>query len=279
MRILVTGSGSQLTAPLTTLLAARGHTSETASHAELDICDLEADRAAVAGFDTVVNLAAANSVDACEADPMLAYDGNCLGPMQLARAAREAGATMVHFSTDFVHGGLESPPEYYVEATPPAPVNVYGHSKQLGEAAVAAAGGRHYVLRTSWVIGDRFVGYVRDSIEKGKLQIPPVGHACPAVAADLVAVTVRLLEADAPSGLYNVANPPATDRPALLRTLVSLLGGDPDIVVLGEDTRPAARPTHSALGVDKLAGLGLHMPAWQDSLQRYLSGEPSSLHA
>lgn len=277
MRVLITGSGSQLTDPLTRSLGPRGHTVEALPHASLDICDLEAGRAAVDGFDAVVNLAAANSVDGCESDPVLAYNGNCLGPMQLARASRDAGAAFVHFSTDFVHGGLDDPPDYFSEDTPAAPVNVYGHSKLLGEAAVAAVGGRHYVLRTSWVIGERFLSYVRDSIGQGKLQIPPVGHASPAIAQDLAAVVVRLLEDNAEPGLYNAANPPATDRPALLRAIVQELGGDPDIVVLGEDTRPAARPAHSALGVPRLASVGIEMPPWQESLRRFVAGEPSLL--
>lgn len=289
MHVLITGAGSQLTAPLSALLESRGHSVQALSHAELDIRDLDAATAAAAGADAVVNLAAANSVDACEADPVLAYEGNTLGPLHLARAAKANGAAFVHFSSDFVHGGLDDPPDYFDETTPVSPVNVYGHSKFLGEEAVAGVGGgvggsvgveddtRWYVLRTSWVIGERFCDYVRSSIDKGELRIPPVGHACPAVAHDLVAVAVLLLEGDAPSGVWNAVNPPATDRPALLRTLVEVLGGDPGIVVLGEDTRPARRPEHSALGVDKLAAFGIEMPHWTDSVRGFVAGEPSAL--
>jgi dTDP-4-dehydrorhamnose reductase len=285
MHVLITGAGSQLTAPLSALLESRGHSVQALSHAELDIRDLDAATAAAAGADAVVNLAAANSVDVCEADPILAYEGNTLGPLHLARAAKTNGAAFVHFSSDFVHGGLEDPPDEFTESTPVAPVNVYGHSKYLGEEAVAGVGGgvgdegdtRWYVLRTSWVIGERFCDFVRSSIDKGELRIPPVGHACPAVAHDLVAVATLLLEGDAPSGVWNVVNPPATDRPALLRTLVEVLGGDPDIVVLGEDTRPARRPRHSALGVGKLTSIGVTMPHWTDSVRGFVAGEPSAL--
>lgn len=277
MHVLITGAGSQLTAPLTALLETRGHTVRACTHAELDIRDLDAATATAAGADAVVNLAAANSVDACEADPISAYEGNSLGPLHLARAAKANGAAFVHFSTDFVHGGLDDPPPYFAETTPVAPVNVYGHSKYLGEEAVAGVGGRWYVLRTSWVIGDRFCDFVRGAIDKGELRIPPVGHACPAVAHDLVAVAVTLLERDAEPGVWNVVNPPATDRPALLRTLVEVLGGDPAIVVLGEDTRPARRPEHSPLGVDKLASIGLTMPHWTESVRGFVNGEASSL--
>lgn len=277
MRILVTGAGSQLTAPLTRSLTARGHETSPRSHAELDIRDLEAVTAAVAGRDAVVNLAAANSVDGCEQDPISAYEGNTLGPMILARAARDAGAQLVTVSSDFVHGGLNDPPEYLDEEIEALPVNVYGHSKLLGEQAVAAAGGQAYVLRTSWVIGERFLDNVRGNISAGKVGIPAGGHACPALAQDLCEVIRLLLEGDAPFGLYNVANPPRTDRPALLEAIVTELGGDPSIVTVGPDTRPAPRPTYSPLGVDKLASIGITMPPWRESLQRFVAGEPSVL--
>lgn len=277
MRVLVTGAGSQLTAPLTVTLDRAGHEVTSLTHAQLDIRDLEAVGAAVAGHDAVANLAAANSVDGCEQDPMSAYEGNTLGPMVLARAARDAGAQFVTFSSDFVHGGLSEPPEYLDEAVEALPVNVYGHSKLLGEKAVDAVGGRAYVLRTSWVVGERFLDGVRANIEAGKVGLPAGGHACPAVAQDLCEVVRILLEGDAPHGLYNVVNPPRTDRPALLEAIVTELGGDPSIVTVGPDTRPAPRPEYSPLGVGKLASVGIEMPPWRESLHRFVTGGESAL--
>lgn len=277
MRVLVTGAGSQLTAPLTAALGRAGHAVTALSHAELDIRVVSAVTAAVDGHDAVVNLAAANSVDGCEQDPASAYEGNTLGPMVLARAARDSGAQLVTISSDFVHGGLEDPPEYLDEVVEALPVNVYGHSKLLGEKAVDAVGGRAYVLRTSWVIGERFLDNVRANIDAGKVGLPAGGHACPALAQDLCEVIRILLESSAPYGLYNVVNPPRTDRPALLETIVAELGGDPSIVTVGPDTRPAPRPAYSPLGVGKLALLGIDMPPWRESLHRFVSGEPSAL--
>lgn len=277
MRVLVTGAGSQLTAPLTSSLERSGHEVFTLSHADLDICDLEAVDAAVPGHDAVVNLAAANAVDGCEENPVAAYEGNTLGPMVLARAARDAGSRLVTISSDFVHGGLNDPPEYLDETVEARPVNVYGHSKLLGERAVDAVGGRAYVLRTSWVIGDRFLGGVRANIKAGKVGLPAGGHACPALAQDLCEVIRMLLECDAPYGLYNVVNPPRTDRRALLEAIVAELGGDPSIVTVGPDTRPAPRPAYSPLGVAKLAALGIEMPPWRESLHRFVTGQPSAL--
>lgn len=279
MRVAVTGAGSQLTAPLSVALERAGHVVTALTHAQLDICDLDAVGPAVTGHDAVVNLAAANSVDGCEQDPMSAYEGNTLGPMVLARAARDAGAQFVTFSSDFVHGGLPDPPDYLDEAVEAIPVNVYGHSKLLGEEAVDAVGGRAYVLRTSWVVGERFLDGVRANIETGKVALPAGGHACPAIAQDLCEVVRILLEGDAPYGLYNVVNPPRTERPALLEAIVTELGGDPSIVSVGPDTRPAPRPAYSPLAVGKLASVGIEMPPWRDSLHRFVAAKPSPLAA
>lgn len=277
MQVVVAGAGSQLTAPLTASLTRSGHEVTALTHAELDIRDLDAVRDAVDGRSAVVNLAAANSVDGCEQDPISAYEGNTLGPMILGRAARDAGAQFVTISSDFVHGGLSDPPEYLDESVEALPVNVYGHSKLLGERAVESIGGPAYVLRTSWVIGERFLDNVRANVAAGKVGLPAGGHACPALAQDLCEVIRILLESDAPFGLYNVVNPPRTDRPALLEAIVTELGGDPAIVAVGPDTRPAPRPTYSPLAVAKLAALGIEMPPWPESLRRFVAGEPSSL--
>ncbi len=81
----------------------------------------------------------------------LAYAVNCAAAGTLAEEARKSGAMFVHYSTDYVFDG--SKPGAYTESDEPAPLNVYGASKLAGERAVAAAGGRFLVLRTSWVYG------------------------------------------------------------------------------------------------------------------------------
>jgi len=284
MHVLITGAGSQLTAPLTASLKQRGHTVKALSHAELDITD---DATALGVLretpttDAVVNCAAANAVDRCETDPIWAYEGNMRGPLQLGQAAREVGAQYVTISSDFVHGTL--PSGMPLEATPlhedlPAhPVNVYGHSKLMGEEAVLALQSQAYVLRTSWVVGERFLDHVRKQISQGAVRLPQGGHACPTIAADLCEVIALLLDRDIPHGLYHVTNPPAVERPALLREIVTCLDADPDLVTVGEDTRPAPRPVYSALATGKLATHKIEMPDWRDSLRHFVNGKPSPL--
>ena len=99
----------------------------------------------------IVNPAAYTAVNDAEAQSELAYAINATAPGVLAEEARKSGAMLVHYSTDYVFDG--SKPGAYTEDDEPAPLNVYGASKLAGERAVAAAGGRFLVLRTSWVYG------------------------------------------------------------------------------------------------------------------------------
>ena len=101
--------------------------------------------------DVVFNATAYNRVDAAEAEPEAAFAVNAAGPPLPRPAARERGALLVHFSTDYVFDGTASRP--YREDDAPRPLGVYGASKLAGEHLVAAAGGEHLVVRTSGVLG------------------------------------------------------------------------------------------------------------------------------
>ena len=152
MRILLTGVHGQLGTDLLPLLQPLGEV-VAVGRAECDLASVEAIRNLVAGVrpDVIVNPAAYTAVNDAEAQSELAYAINATAPGALAEEARKLGAMLVHYSTDYVFDG--SKPGAYTEADEPAPLNVYGASKLAGERAVAAAGGRFLVLRTSWVYG------------------------------------------------------------------------------------------------------------------------------
>ena len=124
-----------------------------ASRAECDLSSADAIRKLVAEVrpSVIVNPAAYTAVNEAEAHSDLAYAINRAAAEILAEEARRSGAMFVHYSTDYVFDGRK--PGAYTESDEPAPLNVYGASKLAGERAVAAAGGRFLVLRTSWVYG------------------------------------------------------------------------------------------------------------------------------
>jgi len=152
MRIAVVGARGQLGATLVHEFAA-GHETSAFGRADLDISDGAAVAAMVARVepDVIVNAAAFTNVDAAEDHPIEALDGNAFGVRTLARAALTHGATLVHYSSDFVFDGNASSP--YVETDPPGPRSVYAASKLLGEWFALDAP-RAYVLRVESLFGE-----------------------------------------------------------------------------------------------------------------------------
>ena len=135
------------------LPAAGWRVAAAVGHAECDITDAGAVRALLEATrpDVVFNAAAYTDVDRAESEPAAAEAINAAGAENVARAAAAAGAAVVHYSTDFVFDGeLERP---YDESDPPSPQGRYAASKVAGDARVAAAAERHFILRVGCLYG------------------------------------------------------------------------------------------------------------------------------
>ena len=143
------GAGGQLGTELTKLIGAEN----ALPGEELSILDAAAVGEALAARrpEFVFNCAAFNAVDRAETEREKAFAINSEGPRVLAAACRRAGATLVHYSTNFVFdGSLERP---YVEADEPGPVSVYGESKLAGERSVHTTGALALIIRTAALFG------------------------------------------------------------------------------------------------------------------------------
>ena len=194
-------------------LAARlAHTHRVVAptHAELDVTDAAGLRRTVARErPALVVSCAVLQVDECEADPARAAAVNVAGPRVLAEAAADAGATVVHFSSNYVFDGEPvGRPPYTVDDTP-APLNVYGRTKWDGERAVVAACPRAVVIRTSWVFGpgkESFVGSAARALRAGRrLHAVADVWASTTWVEDLVERTLAILALDHPA-TYHVVN-------------------------------------------------------------------------
>ena len=150
-RVLVTGASGQLAGAIATVFG-RDSDVTALARAALDITDDRAVNDAVAAHrpDVVVNCAAYNDVDGAETEPVAALDVNAFAVRGLARAAAAAGATLVHYSSDFVFDGTASRP--YTEDDRPNPQGVYAASKLLGEWFALEAG-KALVLRVESLFG------------------------------------------------------------------------------------------------------------------------------
>lgn len=277
-RTLITGAGGQLARAL----AHEFPGAHAASCDELDITD----PAAIAAwpwheYDVLLNAAAYTAVDDAESPGgrVDAWRTNATGVASLATAARDHRLTLVHYSTDYVFDGTLSE---HSEDEPPSPLGVYGQSKAAGDVAAATVD-RHYLIRTSWVVGDggNFVRTMHSLAAQGvEPDVVDDQTGRLTFTTELARATRHLLETGAAFGTYNVTNAgPATTWFELGRAVFRLSGCAEDCVtpVSSEEYASgralAPRPRHSTLSLAKLRATGFEPEDALQALQRYLVAE------
>lgn len=231
------------------LASAAGHDVTGTSSADLDITDRAAVLALTAATrpDVVVNCAYRADSWAICAD----------GAAHVALAAREAGARLVHLSTDALHAGRPAP---YLDADEPTPVHRYGAAKAAAETAVAAIDPGAVLVRTSLIIGDDRSKQVRLALDLTTGRRPGALFAdeirCPVAVRDLAAAVLELAGSGW-SGLINVAGPEALSRAELGRLIAAAHGLDPDAVPVSTIAEGGlgARPADVRLDSSRAAGL------------------------
>lgn len=271
MRILLTGASGQLGRQI---CAQKGsHEVTPFSRKELDITRLVDVRAAVKEHrpDVVLNAAAFNDVDRAEANPDPAFLGNAVGPRNLSLTAAEAGAAILHVSTDYVFDGQKEEP--YHEYDRPAPLSNYGHSKLAGEIAVRELNPRHYVVRTAWVYeprGNNFPKTLYFLAHKHKeVRVVSDVKGSPTSAAHLARAILTLVETGA-FGTYHLAGSgEGASWFDLATRFFQELRMDTGVVPVPatEYPRPAPRPRYSVLRTIQEPRIVL--PPWQDGIAEF----------
>jgi dTDP-4-dehydrorhamnose reductase len=158
--VLVIGRGGQVARSLAERAAAQGRTLSFAGRPEIDLERPETLRRCIAesGAGIVINAAAYTAVDQAEDEPERAEAVNAIAPRIMADAARDAGASLIHLSTDYLFDGRGERP--WTEEDVPAPLGVYGRTKLKGEEAIRDVLPRHAIVRTAWIyspFGHNFV--------------------------------------------------------------------------------------------------------------------------
>ena len=290
-RTLVTGCNGQLGHAVRALAEERGDIDD------FDFCDIDgfdmSDPAAYGQYDwslygAVINCGAYTAVDKAETPEgrVLAWKANAQGPALLARTCAEHGITLVHVSSDYVFDGTA---EVHTEDEPFSPLSVYGQTKAAGDIAVASCP-RHYIMRSSWVIGEghNFVKTMKslsdrvadpaDKLKRVTVVDDQLGRLT--FTRDMAEAIFHLLDARAPYGTYNCTGSGAVKSWAdIARAVFDAANGNGDRVVpvstaeyYANAAGPVApRPEHSALDLSKLEAAGFHMPEWEGELCGYLS--------
>lgn len=253
-----------------------------ASRSEIDISD-PACLSAVHwnSFATVINASAFTAVDAAETPEgrQDAWATNVSGVSELAIHCNAHSITLIHVSSDYVFDGTKQ--GEYTETDALCPLGVYGQTKAAGDAAVATTP-RHFILRTSWVIGEgnNFVRTMASLAEKGihpSVVNDQIGRLT--FTTDLASAIKHLLEAKAPYGVYNMTNSGEPASWADIAKKVFELNGHDANRVSGVTTAQyyagkegiAPRPLNSVLSLSKLEQTGFTSVSWDERLAGYLS--------
>jgi dTDP-4-dehydrorhamnose reductase len=229
--------------------------------------------------DIIVNPAAYTAVDKAENESDLATAINATAPGILAEAARQLGALLVHYSTDYVFDG--SKPTPYSETDPTKPINSYGRSKLAGEQAIQASGCRHLIFRTSWIYGLRGTNFLRTMLrlagERNELSVVSDQVGAPTWSRMIAETTaLALAKHKGQQGLYHLTASGETSwhgfAAAIMATAqcVGLLKRIPSIrrITSADFPTPARRPANSRLCCDRLRNdFRLQLNEWETDLQ------------
>ncbi|MGK5032351.1 dTDP-4-dehydrorhamnose reductase [Janthinobacterium sp. MDT1-19] len=284
-RILITGKTGQVGYELERSLQGLGEIIAL-DRSQMDLADLDQVRDVIRRIKPtlIVNPAAYTAVDKAESESELALRINGEAPGVMAEEAKQLGAAMIHYSTDYVFDGSKDGP--YVETDPTCPINVYGSSKLAGEQAIQATGIPHMILRTSWVYsthGKNFLlTMLRLAKEREELSIVSDQFGAPTWSRTIADTTAHIVAQSlaasdqqawwqARSGLYHLtaqgrtswfgfteaimAHPSITKKPRLKTILAQ------DYPV------PAKRPINSVLSSQRLMDTFCRIPDWQDALR------------
>lgn len=272
MKIVILGGAGLLARSVAAEL--RDHEVAVFDRRGCDVSVLAEVRAAAAGAELIVNCAAFTNVDACETRVDDAYRANALGAENVAIAARERDAKVVHVSTDFVFDGAKATP--YDEFDTPNPISHYGRSKRAGEQLVERVGGRLFLVRVQALYGEggaNFASKLKDLIAAGKpLKLDAERRVQPTWARAAARQIVRLAETDL-YGTYHVSCAGETNWAGFARFVAERLGVKPNWteVPSRELGTPAARPPNCLFERRMLALRGLDvMPDWRDACDQYL---------
>ena len=226
------------------------------------------------GVRTVINAAAFTDVDGAETRIDEARLVNAAGVERLARRCREVGATLVHYSTDYVFNGRATSP--YPTDHPRDPVNAYGRTKAEAESAIEQTGADWLILRTSWLYapwGKNFVRTIaRLAAERPSLRVVNDQRGRPTSAEGLALTTLAMLRAGA-RGMHHATDDGECTWFDFAGAIVAGLGLPCGVepCSTSEFPRPAPRPAYSVLDLSKTTGLIGPIPDWRQRLTAVLA--------
>ncbi|ULJ69938.1 dTDP-4-dehydrorhamnose reductase [Wielerella bovis] len=283
IKYLITGANGQVGSQLVAQLQSKAEILAT-DRDTLDITDKQAVLQAAQTFRPhfIINAAAHTAVDKAESERDLAHAINCTGAENLALAAQNVGATILHISTDYVFDGKGETP--YRETDPVAPQSVYGETKLAGEIAVQAACERHIILRTAWVFNEQGGNFVKTMLRLGasrdSLGVVADQFGSPTYAGDIAATLISICEQihvgkTNAYGVYHFSGSPYVSWHDFASEIFAqahaqnVLAQIPvlNAIATADYSTPASRPANSRLDCGKIqAAFGIETSDWRKAL-------------
>ena len=278
MRVILLGADGQLGSELAAQFA--GHDLTALTQGDLDITrEEEVRRIADYRPDVVVNATGFTDVPRCETELAAAFAVNAIGIRTLAMVCHEAGARLLHVSTDYVFDGKKGAP--YVETDTPCPINAYGVTKLAGEHFVRAICSRHYIVRSSGLYGLKPAlgkGYNFSQLmlqlakERGEVEVVTDEVLTPTFTLDLARQIGIIIERE-DYGVFHAANEGQCSWFEFTQALFELAGVKATLrpTTAAAFGSPVARPSYSVLENARLKQLGMNaMRHWREALADYV---------
>jgi dTDP-4-dehydrorhamnose reductase len=274
MKLLVTGAAGMLGRDVLLAAGNAGHDVVGYGRAELDVTNPEtvARRFELERPDVVINCAAWTDVDGAETAEEAAFAINGKGAGNLAAAAEQIEARILHVSTDYVFDGEKGAP--YVESDQPAPLSAYGRTKLAGEEAVAAANKRHFIVRSAGLYGlggRNFVDtMLRLAERQNEVTVVRDQIGSPTYTWHLAYGIVRLIEG-IEYGIHHMAAAGQCSWYEFAREIFEQAKVECKVLSITSEEFAAAAPRPAFSALVSQREHAIRLPSWQDGLAGYLA--------
>jgi dTDP-4-dehydrorhamnose reductase len=282
MRVVVTGAAGMLGRDVLRAGEHAGIDVIGLQRTELDVTDRDActEAIAVQRPDAVINCAAWTDVDGAEEHEQAALTVNGIAPGNLAYACAQAGARLVHVSTDYVFDGTATRP--YVESDPVGPIGAYGRTKLDGERRVTEALPAAAIARASWLFGTAGKNFVdtmlRLAADRGEVTVVDDQVGCPTWTGHLAPALLALAQATSLRGIFHVAGAGRCSWHDFALEIFAQAGVECRVHrgSTAELGLPAPRPAWSVLGTERD---GPRLPDWTEGLAGFLAERTAGARA
>ncbi len=230
-------------------------------------------------FDVLINCTSYHKTDEVELNATKAIAVNAHAVARLAEMCERKHARFVHVSTDYVFSGEKRRP--YTETDSPAPLNVYGLSKYMGETLIRQGCSRFWILRVASLFGiagasgkgGNFIETIlRIAMDKGEVRVVSDVIMSPTSTKSVASMILRMCESEADDGIYHAVNSGSASWYEFASGFVSFMGLKANIVPINnsEYKAVARRPLYSVLSNEKISGLIGQIETWEEALHEYL---------